>query len=368
MNKKYWNQIDLSTIDTPALLIDKDMVQQNINLAISYVESVDKLRPHVKTHKMLEVAKMQMAAGINKFKCATIAEAEMLGMAAAKDVVIAYAVQGPKINRLIQLINKFPATTFNVLIDNVWSAEQLNNAFESIEQKINVYFDINNGQNRSGIKVKDAKILFKSIDQMANLVIMGIHCYDGHIRMESYENRVKESTKAFKKVLKFKNFLEKNLNKTIVIIAGGSPSFSVHSKFHDVECSPGTFIFWDARYGNDYQEQTFNKAAVVATRVISKINNHTYCLDLGHKSIAAEFPLPRIEFTEKLDCSQISQSEEHLVIECNQKNALEVGQVLTAYPFHICPTVALYDKANIVENGKIVSQWDVTARNRKITV
>ncbi len=100
----YWNKINLQDIDTPALLIDKDMVEYNIQQAIVYAQGVDHFRPHVKTHKMLTVAKMQMAAGIYKFKCATIAEAEMLGMAGAPDVLIAYALQGPKIGRYLQLI------------------------------------------------------------------------------------------------------------------------------------------------------------------------------------------------------------------------------------------------------------------------
>ena len=77
--------IDFDQLDTPALVIDRDKVERNIQLAIKLAGGVKRLRPHVKTHKILEVAELQVAAGITKFKCATIAEAEMLGMAGAID-------------------------------------------------------------------------------------------------------------------------------------------------------------------------------------------------------------------------------------------------------------------------------------------
>ena len=108
--KHYWHDIDLSEIDTPALIIDKDKVLGNIELAISYAGGTNHLRPHVKTHKMLEVVKLQMAAGISKFKCATIAEAEMLGLAGAADVLMAYPVQGPKIDCVLKLVSSYPLT------------------------------------------------------------------------------------------------------------------------------------------------------------------------------------------------------------------------------------------------------------------
>lgn len=363
-----WNKIDLSEIDTPALIVDKAKVEYNIQQAINYAHGVENLRPHVKTHKTLEVAKMQRAAGIDKFKCATIAEAEMLGMSEAKDVLISYALQGPKIDRLIALIDKYPNSKYSSLIDNAENIKLLSEKFAAKNKTAIVYFDINNGQNRSGIGTKDAKKLLKSITPLPNIKIEGVHCYDGHIRMSSLKKRTKKATKSFHEVLKFQAYLEKKLDRQMNVVAGGSPSFSVHASFHDVECSPGTWIFWDERYANDYKEQAFKKAAVVATRVISQIDERHYCLDLGHKSVASEFPFPRIKFTSKLKCEQISQSEEHLVLRCKKKNALKVGELLTAFPYHICPTVALYDHINVVIDGKVTEQWKVIARDRKISI
>ncbi len=363
-----WHKIALSNIDSPALIIDKDKVRYNIQLAVMYAGGTKRLRPHVKTHKMLEIAKMQIAEGIHKFKCATIAEAEMLGMAEAKDVLIAYPVQGPKVNRVFALMKKFPKTQFSILIDNIDTIKFIDEKFKSFGKSIDVYIDVNVGHDRTGVAVDQAKSLVGSINQSARLKLMGLHCYDGHIHTPSFQERTKICRKVFEEVFLFRNQLQKELKKDIPIVAGGSPTFSVHAKHHDVECSPGTFVLWDEGYASQFQEQAFKKAAVIATRVISKINTYTYCLDLGHKSVASEFPLPRVAFIDPHEFTQIGHSEEHLVIKSSVADALYVGQILLAYPYHICPTVALYDQVYVASSGNIIDQWDVTARNRKITI
>ena len=363
-----WYSIDLSAVDTPALLVNKDKVKHNIAAAISHAGGLDRLRPHVKTHKSLEVAKMQVASGIVKFKCATIPEAEMLGMARASDVLIAYQPQGPKIGRVLGLIEAYPDTNYSVLIDNESSAKSINEVFKKTERICTFYIDVNNGHNRTGIKTADVPSLVSYCNNLPNLQLAGLHCYDGHIRMASLEDRVSNSTSAFEEVIHLKNKLESMYAIQLNMVAGGSPSFSVHAAHHHVECSPGTFIFWDQRYGENYKEQPFKKAAVVATRVISKIDAHTYCLDLGHKSIASEFPFPRLKFITDHELKQTGHSEEHLIVTCEDPDVLEIGELLLGYPYHICPTVALYDHFQVVEEGAVIGQWKVTARDRKITI
>lgn len=363
-----WIDIDLNRIDTPALLIDKEMVSHNITAAINHAGGVHRLRPHVKTHKMLEVAEMQRQAGITKFKCATIPEAEMLGMVGASDVLIAYQPQGPKIERVYNLQLAYPSTHYAVLIDNYKSARHMHDFYDSKNRSLDVYIDINDGHDRTGIRPEEVDKLISRCEDLESVSIIGLHCYDGHIRMPDLSYRIKECTQAYKSVLELKGELESNYNLDLNMVAGGSPSFSVHAAHHDVECSPGTWIFWDERYASDYKEQPFVKAAVVATRVISKINATRYCLDLGHKSIASEFPFPRVKFLTDLNLKQVGHSEEHLIVASERPDALEVGQLLLGYPYHICPTVALYDSAYIVSNKKVVDNWKVIARDRKITI
>src|SRR5687768_14152047 len=121
----WFNIHDIDLLDTPAMVVYPDRVQQNIRTLISMVDEITRLRPHVKTHKNPEVAKRLLHAGIAKFKCATIAEAEMLAQCGARDVLLAYQPVGPKIKRLIALMQQYPATTFSALTDNIAAATEI---------------------------------------------------------------------------------------------------------------------------------------------------------------------------------------------------------------------------------------------------
>src|SRR5438552_17605968 len=108
-----WYEIkNIHSIDSPALIIYKDRVEENIRKATG-MKDAEHLHTHVKTNKIAEVCKMMLDAGITKFKCATISEAEMLAMINAPDVLLAYQPVGPKINRLLQLFKQYPSTHFS---------------------------------------------------------------------------------------------------------------------------------------------------------------------------------------------------------------------------------------------------------------
>ena len=129
-----WYQInDVSELDSPVLIVFPERVKANIQTAISMVGNVGQLRPHVKTNKSAEATQLMLDAGITKFKCATIAEAEMLGMIKAPDVVLAYQPLGPKLYRFIELIKKFPSTKYSCLTDNISAAKEQADAFAANE-------------------------------------------------------------------------------------------------------------------------------------------------------------------------------------------------------------------------------------------
>jgi len=106
----------------------------------------------------------------------------------------------------------------------------------------------------------------------------------------------------------------------------------------------------------------------VLTRINSIIDEKTFCCDLGHKAIAAENPLPRVHFLNAPNAVPKAQSEEHLSVTVEDTSIYQVGDVLYGVPVHVCPTVALYAEANIVENSEVHQQWKVIARDRKITI
>ncbi|MGN6491870.1 MAG: alanine racemase, partial [Agriterribacter sp.] len=142
---EWYDIANIQSIDSPALVVYKERIAENIRRAVAMVNEVSLLRPHVKTHKMKEVAQMQLQAGITKFKCATISEAEMLALAGAPDVLLAYQPVGPKTDRLINLIKAYPSTHFACLTDNEQSAAAIAEKASANHVVIDVYIDLNTG-------------------------------------------------------------------------------------------------------------------------------------------------------------------------------------------------------------------------------
>jgi len=370
-NEKKWFHIsNADEIDSPALLIYPERVKANIQTAIKMISDVNRLRPHVKTHKCAEVALMMMAEGIYKFKCATIAEAEMLGITKAKDVLLAYQPVGPKLQRFIQLVKKYPHTLYSCLTDNLAIAEEQSKAFSDAGLNIPVYIDLNVGMNRTGIAPGDQALeLYRFCSSAPGIIIKGIHVYDGHITYLNFEERKKEVDNVLSKVETFIETIKANKLPVPAVIAGGSPSFPVHCKRRDVECSPGTFIYWDKGYLTNCAEQEFIPAAILLTRVVSIPGQGIICTDLGHKSVAAENEITkRVFFPEHEYLTATAQSEEHLVLENSSPHIFKQGDVLYGLPWHICPTVALYESVQIIEDGRCLHTWKNMARDRNISV
>jgi D-serine deaminase-like pyridoxal phosphate-dependent protein len=349
-----WYEVEnIDQVDSPGLLIYPDRVKENIKIAKSFLDDPSRLRPHIKTNKSPEVTKLFVEAGITKFKCATIAEAEMLAMNGAKDVLLAHQPVGPKGNRLKALIKKYPAVSFSCIVDDASIAKDL--------QGIDLYIDLNVGMNRTGIEPEKALSLYNQFQSQ----IVGLHAYDGHLRDPDLSIRKKQADEGFERVLKLQSRISKKLN----IVAGGTPSFSIHAKRKEIECSPGTFIYWDKGYQSILQEQPFLIAALVITRVISIPTSDTICVDLGHKGIASENPIDkRVYFLNAERLTPIGHSEEHMVLKNEGNHQYKVGDLLYGIPHHICPTVNLYDSPNIIAKERYVGNWDTISRKRKITV
>ncbi|MEO8821927.1 MAG: alanine racemase, partial [Ginsengibacter sp.] len=202
MPEKQWYELkDPNEIDSPALLIYKNRVAHNIKTMINIAGDPKRLIPHVKTHKMAEIVKMQLEAGITQFKCATIAEAEMLAEAEAKGILIAYQLNFSKAKRLVTLIKKFSQIEFASLVDNIASAKMLNNLFAEEKITANVFIDVDAGMHRTGIEC-DEKLfdLFLELQKLPNIHFQGLHIYDGHIRDSDFELRKQKVKEAFEKV------------------------------------------------------------------------------------------------------------------------------------------------------------------------
>ncbi|GAA4338401.1 D-TA family PLP-dependent enzyme [Mucilaginibacter gynuensis] len=363
-----WFEIaDIDKLDTPALVLYPERVKHNLALLTGMIDNVSRLRPHIKSHKNGEVLKLNMAAGISKFKCATIAEAELGGICKVPDVLLAYQPTGPKLQRFINLIKNYPNTRYSCLVDNIDTAKAIAASAAENSITIPVYIDLNVGMNRTGIIPGDGTLqLYAEVDQLATLILIGLHAYDGHIHDADIEARKARCAEAFDPVrellqqLKAKGYSPK-------VIAGGTPTFPIHALWEDVECSPGTFIYWDANYEALFEEQPFLPAALLVSRIVSLPADGVICTDLGHKSVASESELSkRVMFLNAPELKSISHSEEHLVLQVAENHDYKVGDVLYGLPFHVCPSVALYERVVIIDKNYIAGEWHNTARDRKI--
>ncbi len=365
-----WYQInDVSQLDTPALVIYPDRVRQNISSLVGSIDDVNRLRPHVKTHKTREATRLMLDAGIWKFKCATIAEAEMLAQCGAPDVLLAYQPNGVKINRLLAIMKAYPETEFSCLVDNLDTATELSKQAVAVGLIVPVYVDLNVGMDRTGI-VPDENVLtlYAALDELEGIRTVGLHAYDGHIRHPDIAIRTEQCDTAFEPVRQLSDQLTELGFTRPIIVAGGSPTFPVHARRADVECSPGTFVYWDKNYQAALSEQPFQIAALVVARIISLPSPTKLCLDLGHKSVAAECELgQRVTFLNASDLQAAGQSEEHLVVEAGEGHSYRVGDVLYGSPNHICPTCALYERGFTVEDGSLTGEWQTVSRDRILT-
>jgi D-serine deaminase-like pyridoxal phosphate-dependent protein len=354
-------------LDTPCLIVLPEHVEFNIAEMVRMAGDVKRLRPHIKTHKTAEGIQLMQAAGITKFKCATIAEGELLGMQKAHDVILAHQPGGPKLERLLSLIKTYPDTTYSTITDNIESAKDISNFFSAHGMSIGIYIDINVGMNRTGIRAEDTLDLYHVLKASSGLDFKGLHVYDGQHRQSDPIEKEKACDTAFQPVFTLCDEIVALGDQRPHIVAGGSPSFSIHANRTDRDCSPGTNIFWDHNYASICPEQHFKHALQILTRVISVPASNKICLDLGHKSVASENPIDkRVYFPTHPNLKPVSQSEEHLVMEVDGEHNFKVGDLLIGIPYHVCPTVALHEYLHEVKNEEVTGSWEVIARKRRI--
>jgi len=359
----------VESVATPALVLYRERIEENLRQMIAIAGDPARLRPHVKTHKLAPLIQRQVELGITKFKASTIAECEMCAAEGASEVLLAYPAIGPNTTRLCELAKRFPKTKFAALTDSATSIQALGAAAREAGIRLDVFLDIDPGMHRTGVMPgPEAVELYKLIAAEPGLQATGLHLYDGHLHQQDVAEREKACEEVCAPVLALRHDLEAVGLPVPVFVASGSPTFAIHAKHHDRQLSPGTTVLWDFGYGDKQADLPFVPAALLLARVISKPGTNRLTLDLGHKAVAAENPHPRVRLIEIPDATFPMQSEEHLVVETPNTDKFVIGQILHGIPRHICPTVALHNEAVVVDNGKLVDRWPITARGRRITV
>lgn len=364
---------DLSQLLSPSLVWFRDRIERNIEQMVLMVRQPDRLRPHCKTHKSADIVRLLLKHGIKRHKAATIAEVQMLAESGVQEIVLAYPPVGPTVTRIEQLLLEFPDVSLAVTIDCQRSLELLSNQLQFSKKPLGVMLDVNVGQNRTGVSVGDdfAVDLCRQIKQLPGVQFAGMQVYDGHLRESDPDVRSQIVDQNWKQVQHLKGKLQAAGLTIPEILCGGTPTFPMYAAMSDpnVRCSPGTCVLHDAGYGRAFRDLPFEPAAAVVTRVISQPAQNLLTLDVGNKSIAADPALERRAFLPQIPDAQIvGHNEEHMVVQTVSADRFPVGSVLLAIPGHVCPTSALHEEAVIVDAGRIVDRWKITARNRSIGI
>lgn len=361
-------------IPSPALVFIPERIMANIQKMIELVGGdPNRLRPHCKTHKCSKIAKLLIEAGILQHKCATLGEALMLAQAGAKDVLLAYPLIGPNLPIMAKLCQDFPEVKFSFLVDNQEALAHAKKAFQGMAHWPSVWLDIDVGMGRTGI---GPLTNHRALGDLGKEVVAhgfrldGIHLYDGQVNLPILEDRMGLGNQIRIAGLNLRKELEAKLGIDLGIIVGGSPSFMAHRQlsWENAVFSPGTVVLHDFGYGGKYPDMaSFRPGALLLTRVISKPGPGRITLDLGYKAVSADPPLEkRAQFPQLNGAQIVMQSEEHLVLEVPGGDQLPLGQPLWAIPFHVCPTVALHDRATIWHDGQLKPSWEIDARTRLI--
>lgn len=364
----------ITELDTPALLIDREIMMDNIRFMQSYADKYNvKLRPHTKTHKMPKLAKLQLEAGAKGIAVAKVGEAEVMAANGLKDIFIANEIVGEAKLERIKELSKSIDISFG--IDSIPQAEMVERAFAGAAKKAQVLIEIEVGEERSGIiEEADFKALVNYIKGCRNIHLKGIFSHDGHsYTAESLEDCKKRYIESQKRTLSFTKLAEELGCPPETVSIGSTPSL-----MHDfgvmpgiTELRPGTYILMDASQGNAIGSYE-RCAATVLTTVISRPTEERVITDVGAKGITAQARSRGICATKGLGLIKgydnvyiFDVYDEHAIIYDKKfREQVRVGDKVQIIPNHICPVCNLHDKAYLTSSGEVVEELPVECRGK----
>jgi 3-hydroxy-D-aspartate aldolase len=348
----------IEEIDTPALIVDLDAFERNMETLKRAIAGRVRLRPHAKTHKCPQIARRQIAAGAVGVCCQKVSEAEALVEGGIADVLVTNEIVGPvKIRRLAELA---PRACLGVCVDN---AENLRHIAAS-GARLDVYIELEVGMRRCGIAPgAPALALAQEIARTPNLRFAGLHAYHGraqHVR--SMAERRESIERAAHAVRSTKELLAKSGIECPIVTGAGSGTFmfEVEQRLWD-EIQPGSYVFMDVDYArNEWAPPLprFEHALFVLCAVMSRPSAELAIVDAGLKASSVDSGLPEVWNAPGL--AYTHASDEHGWVEGTSPPAL--GEKLLLVPGHCDPTVNLYDWYVCTRKGIVEEIWPITAR------
>ena len=359
-------------IDTPCLVIEKKILVENLKLMQSHVDSAAKhLRPHTKTHKCSSLAKLQMKMGAYGLCATKISEALVLAKAGLNKILVTSpVVTRQKLTKLVEC-HKLDSD-LTVVCDSINNAETLNCIMRNEKTKLNVLVDVDSGIGRTGISGKQALELGRYIDSCSYLNLLGIQCYAGHLQhVSDFSERKISSDEVMLKASKLKEeFLKNNIPCSILSGSGTGTYLSDLNIDEVTEVQPGSYSVMDMEYqsigsADDRDKfEDFKPAMTMLVTVISANQDTHVTVDAGTKAIYFDVNTkPKIISHKGLHYDWSGFGDEHGKITADEGVKLpKVGDVLEMIVPHCDPTINLYNKLYIIDNGVLVDCWDIDMR------
>jgi D-serine deaminase-like pyridoxal phosphate-dependent protein len=331
------------------------------------------IRPHVKTHKCSKLAKLQIEYGAIGISAAKVSEAEVLINAGINNILITSPViTENKIRHLISCIKKAPETI--VVVDNERNLHDLNEAGQAIQSKINVLIDLDPGIGRTGINPENALSFALKIGQFKWLNLIGIQCYAGNLQhINSYEERKSCSLQVMEMASNIVKQFKKSGIPCAILTGTGTGTYDIDVEASEItEIQPGSYTVMDVEYsiiGSKTESTsftTFKPAMTLLTTVISSNRKEHVTVDSGTKSIYFDTKnKPKIISHKGLHYDWGGFGDEHGKITADKNGELpKNGEVLELIVPHCDPTINLYDKFYVVNNGVIEDIWEIDLRGK----
>jgi D-serine deaminase-like pyridoxal phosphate-dependent protein len=350
-------------IDTPALLIDLDVMESNLDrMALNFAGGSARLRPHAKTHKAPIIAHQQLRRGARGVTCAKLSEAEAMVQAGIEDILVANQVVGaPKLRLLVDLARHARIT---VAVDHPFHVEQLADAAHAAKVTVGVLVEVDVGMGRCGVRsIEEAVALAKLVDRARGLIFEGLQGYEGHcVFIVDQGEREKRANLSYQVLARTAEELKRHGLPPRVISGGGTGTFALALKAGILnEVQAGSYVFMDGRYSG-IEGVGFGCALSVLTTVISKPDEKRLVTDCGLKAVSTDFGLPRVKGVDEMNCLQAA--EEHLLWELTSPAKIGIGNKLEILPSHGCTTVNLHDDYYCVRNGILETVWPIAGRGK----
>jgi D-serine deaminase-like pyridoxal phosphate-dependent protein len=352
-----------SEIDTPALLVNHELLERNIKKMASYfAHSSTKLRPHSKTHKSAQIAQKQIAAGAVGITCAKLGEAEALAAGGIGDILIANQIIGPmKIARLVNLAKKCKLA---IAVDDPNNIRELSEAASAAGVTIRCLVEVNVGMNRCGVEAGEPALkLAQQIAQSKGLIFGGLQAYEGHLQnVMPLEERKARVLTDMQKAVEAKRHIEA-AGLAVPIVSGSGTGTFMFTLNHmpDVnEIQAGSYVTLDGQYKKVGAD--FDNALTLLVTVISRPTPEIAVIDAGMKAITHEFGLPTV-LVEGATITGLSEEHGKLALEGEARN-LKVGEKIELLPSHGCTTINLHDNFYVMEDERLMDIWKIVGRGK----